>query len=295
MFGRRPDGRAVGSHVDPLTRLLPYIMLTRNDALVNSTQYVESEVLSDYIRKKRDEGLRITHMELMIAAFVRVVSQMPQFNRYIVGRKLYARKELTVSFAILKERSASHIVETTVKIFFDPTDTIYDVAKRVNKAVSENKTVEDENDTDKLVNVLLSIPGLLTVAVGLLKFLDRLGWLPKKIIDLSPFHSSLFLTNMGSIKMEYVHHHIYNFGTTSFFFGVGKKSTRVRLKRDGSLAGVRCYPIGVVNDERISPGGALGLGLSMFHSLLKTPEKLELPPENVVYDIGLEYHQPKPE
>lgn len=294
MFGRRPDGRSVGSHVDPLTRMLPYIMTTRNDALVNSTQFVESEALSAYIRKKREEGFRITHMELMIAAFVRVVSQMPQFNRYVVGRKLYARKELTVSFVILKERSQSHIAETSVKIFFDPTDTIYDVAKRVSRAIDENKTIENENDADKLVNVLLSIPGLPAVAVGLLKSLDRLGWLPKKILSISPFHSSLFLTNMGSINMEYVHHHIYNFGTTSIFFGVGKKSTRVRVRRDGSLVGVRCYPIGIVNDERVSSGGALGLGLAMFHSLLKNPEQLELPPEKVVYDVGLEYHQPKP-
>ncbi|MCL2539292.1 MAG: hypothetical protein FWE66_03035, partial [Oscillospiraceae bacterium] len=225
MFGRRPDGKAVGSEVDPITRLTPYIMVERSDAMCNSTQYIESDILTDYMRKKRDEGFRVTQMELIISAFVRAVSQMPQLNRFVVGKKLYARKELAVSFVILKERSASHVVETTLKVLFDPSDTVYDVVKRMRKLVEENRVVENENGTDKLVNILLSIPGLLSVSVGLLKLLDKVGWLPKKIIDVSPFHTSMFITNMGSIKMEHIHHHIYNFGTTSVFFGIGKRET----------------------------------------------------------------------
>ena len=295
MFGKRPDGKTVGSSVDPITRLTPYIMTERSDAMVNSTQYIDNEAMIEYIRKKRDEGIRITQMELIIAAFVRVVSQMPQFNRFIVGKKLYARKELTVSFVMLKERSASHIVETTIKVFFDPCDTVFDVSRRINKLVEENSKLEDSNNTDKLVNILLGIPGLLPVTVGFLKLLDRCGCLPKKIIDLSPFHSSMFITNMASIKMEHVHHHIYNFGSTSFFFAIGTRETRVRLARDGKLEAKWHIPIGTVSDERIAPGGTMALGLSMFKSLLKDPKKLEQPPEKVVYDRELEYHVPKPE
>ena len=295
MFGFRPDGKSVGGNVDPITRLTPYIMKERSDAMVNSTQYIDSEILTEYMRKKRDEGIRISQMSLVIAAYVRVVSQMPQLNRFVVGKKLYARKELTVSFVILKERSSSHIIETTVKVFFDPSDTVFDVARRINKLVDENKNNDNVNKTDRLVNLLLGIPGFLPVTVGFLKFLDRIGLLPKKILDISPFHTSMFITNMGSLKMEHVHHHIYNFGTTSIFFGVGNRMTRVRLRRDGSLEGKWNLPIGVVNDERIAPGGTMALGFSLFKSLLKTPEKLETPPDKVVYDMGLEYHASKPD
>ena len=295
MFGRRPDGKTVGMHVDPITRLTPYIMTERVDAQVASEQYIDSEILSDYIRKKKAEGLRITHMELVIAAFVRVVSQMPHFNRFVVGKKLYARNELTVSFAMLKERSARHIVETTLKIHFDPSDTIYDVSRRVSSEIEKNRSIEAKNNTDKLVNVLLSIPGLLSIVVGFLKMLDRIGWLPKSIIDVSPFHSSLFVTNMGSIKMGHVFHHIYNFGTTSYFFGIGRRVARVLLSHDGKVSAKNYYPIGIVNDERIAPGGSQSLGLTLFNSLLKKPERLEQPPEEVFFDIGLKYHQPKPE
>lgn len=295
MFGRRPDGRAVGSSVDPITRITPYIMVERNDAQCSSTQYIDSDILTEYMRKKRDEGFRVSQMEIIIAAFVRTISQMPQLNRFVVNKKLYARKELTVSLVVLKERSASHVVETTVKGFFDPGDTIYDVSKRIRKLVVENKALQAENGTDKLVNFLLAIPGLLAFMVGFLKLLDRFGCLPKAIINVSPFHTSMFISHMGSIKMDHIHHHIYNFGTTTMFFAIGKKETRVRLKRDGSLEGKWCLPIGTVSDERISPGGTMALGFALFNSLLKNPEKLESPPENIVYDIGLEYHVPKPE
>jgi len=295
MFGRRPDGKAVGSGVDPITRITPYIMVERSDAMCNATLYIENDILTTYMRKKRDEGFRVTQMEIIIAAFIRVISQMPQLNRFVVAKKLYTRKELAVSFVVLKERSASHIVETTLKILFDPSDTIYDVVNRIRKLVEENKEIENKNGTDKLVGFLLGIPGLLSFSVGFLKLLDRFGCLPKKIIDVSPFHTSIFITNMGSIKMDHIHHHVYNFGTTSLFFGIGKRETRVRLKRDGTLEGKWYMPIGAVNDERIAPGGTMALGFSMFKSLLRTPEKLEQPPEKVLYDLGLEYHVPKPE
>ena len=54
-------------------------------------------------------------------------------------------------------------------------------------------------------------------------WMDKHGILPKGIIEASPFHTSLFLTNLKSIKMETVYHHIYNFGTTGIFVSMGKE------------------------------------------------------------------------
>ncbi|NLL90869.1 MAG: 2-oxo acid dehydrogenase subunit E2 [Ruminococcaceae bacterium] len=285
MFGRRPDGRSVGSAIDPITRLTPYIMTKRSDAQVMSTQFIDGDILRKYIREKRNEGFSVTHMSVIIAAFVRTISQMPHINRFVVGKKLYARNELAVSFAILKQRGKKGVAETTVKIKFDPSDTIYDVAKRVQKVIDDNKEVEDKNNLDKFVNFLLAIPGFAAVVVGLAKLMDRLGLVPKKILDLSPFHTSMFITNMASINMEYVHHHIYNFGTTSYFLGVGKSTYRPHMTRDGTLKAKRVYPVGIVVDERVSVGGEMGLALNLFRSYLKNPWDLETPPEKVYFDV----------
>jgi len=48
--------------------------------------------------------------------------------------------------------------------------------------------------------------------------LDKINLLPKSIIDLSPFHSSIFVTNVGSIGLDTIYHHIYNFGTVRNLF-----------------------------------------------------------------------------
>lgn len=47
--------------------------------------------------------------------------------------------------------------------------------------------------------------------------------MPKAVINASPFHTSVFLTNVGSLGIDSVYHHLYNFGTTSLFFAMGKK------------------------------------------------------------------------
>lgn len=40
-------------------------------------------------------------------------------------------------------------------------------------------------------------------------------------MDALPFHTSLFVTNMASIGMTRVYHHIYNFGDTTMFLSLG--------------------------------------------------------------------------
>lgn len=288
MFGRRPEGRTVKG-LDAITKLTPYIMTTRNDALCYTTKYLDYDDINRYIRKKRAEGFRISVMELLLAGYVRTVAKYPELNRFVVGRKLYARHELCVSFAIIKVRSATEFLETTVKIYFDPADTVYDVARKVDEAIAQNKKLEDENYTDKIANALVSIPGLLGFAVGFLKFLDRLGLMPRAIIDASPFHTSMFITNMGSLRQNELYHHLYNFGTTTVFLGLGKREYKLVTDTDGNLNKKYEYPMAVVVDERVSAGAMYSMAFDYLTHLLRHPEELETPPEDVRYDRKNEY------
>ncbi len=290
MFGKRSDGRAVGNGVDPITRITPYIMPTRVDALCYTTQYADCEILDSYVRKKHAEGIKFSKMAVILAAYVRAVSQYPEVNRFVVGKKLYARNELCVSFAMLKINSATDFLETTVKVYFDPTDTVFDVARKIDDTIEKNRVVSNENKTDKVAHVLISIPGLLTVGVGFLMWLDRIGLLPRAIVDASPFHASLWITNMASIKMNPLHHHIYNFGTSTAFIGLGRKEARTTLKRDGTVEVRNVYPMACTIDERVCAGAVYSMAFGVLNEMLKNPEKLELPPEKVRYDCGVEYH-----
>ena len=292
MFGMRPDGRAVTKGIDPITRFTPYIMTERSDAQCYCTQFTDSEILQNYVRNKRAEGLHMTQMEVIIAAYMRTVAHMPELNRFVVGKKLYARKEFCVSFAMVKLRGAREFLETTVKVYFDPAkDTVYDVAERVSKTIAKNRAAASSNATDKVANGLFAVPGLPAVGIGLLKAMDRVGLLPRAVLDASPFHTSMFITNMASIGMNALHHHIYNFGTTSVFIGLGKHVSRLHLSRDGALTSKKMYPLAVTIDERICAGAIYGAAFKYLERYLKHPELLETPPDpaEVRYDVGCVY------
>ncbi len=293
MFGFRAEGRRF-KHKDPIIQATPYFMPQRCDAQVFLQQELDYETLARYIADQSAKGNKITFMQLIIAAYVRGVSQYPEINRFVMNKQLYSRKEMSVSFAVLRDTQDESIEETTVKLFFDPTDTIYDVAQRINEAVTANRPMEESNFTLRFARFMLSIPMLPNAVMGLVKLLDRYGLLPKVLIDASPFHAGLWITNMASIGMHSVYHHIYNFGNSSLFFSMGTVERKVAMTPDGKVVRRRVLPIGVTADERVCAGAMYARFFAAAIHLLNHPEELETPPAAVRYDPRCEYHVPKP-
>lgn len=293
MFGFRPEGRRF-KHKDPIIQATPYFMPQRSDAQVFLQQELDYEVLARYIADQSAKGNKITFMQLIIAAYVRSVSQFPEINRFVINKQLYSRKELSVSFAVLRDTQDDSIEETTVKLFFDLTDTIYDVALRINEAVATNRPTEESNFTLKFARFMLSVPILPNAIMGLVKLLDRYGLLPKVLIDASPFHASMWITNMASIGMHSVYHHIYNFGNSSLFLSMGTVERKVGMNPDGKVIRKRMLPIGATADERVCAGAMYARLFSTMLHLLRNPHELEVPPATVRFDPKCEYHVPKP-
>ncbi len=288
MFGRRADGRVL-KEIDPIIALTPYLMPMRCDAQVILNYKVDYERLARYIVQKGNEGYKFTFMELLIAAYVRTVSELPEINRFVSNKRLYARTQLTASFALLKEtQEVDAIEENTVKCHFDPRDTIYDVAERVNNAIAQNRREEADNSTMKVAKLLL-LPALANTVVFLARALDRYGVLPKYLMEASPFHTSLFITHMGSIGMPAVNHHIYNFGTTSLFLSLGSVERQTVIGSDGKAARKRYLPIGITADERICAGAMYARMVNRMMHYLNNPELLEAPPETVRFEEGNAY------
>ena len=293
MFGYRAEGRRF-KHKDPIIQATPYFMPQRSDAQVFLQQELDYEILARYIADQSAKGNKITFMQLIIAAYVRSISQFPEINRFIMNKQLYSRKELSESFAVLRDTQDDSIEETTVKLFFDLTDTIFDVAQRINEAVAANRPMEESNFTLKFARFMLSIPMLPNAVMGLVKLMDRYGLLPKVLVDASPFHAGMWVTNMASIGMHSVYHHIYNFGNSSLFLSMGTVERKVAMTPDGKVVRRRVLPIGVTADERVCAGAMYArLFATMLH-LLKNPEELETPPSAVRFDPRCEYHVPKP-
>jgi len=291
MFGFRPDGRRVTT-IDPIVRITPYLMPMRCDAQVFLQHKVDYEMLARYIAKQSAKGEKVTFMQIIVASFVRAVSQHPEINRYIMNKQYYARNNCTVSFTMLKDPQNAEGGETAVKLRFDLTDTLFDVRDRMNRAIEANRGVEEKNFLDKLVGILHAVPGLATAVVALVRLLDRYGLCPGALLDELPFHTSMYITNNASIGLHHVNHHIYNFGSTSLFFGMGSVE-RTMVMDDGQPRMKRWLPIGITADERVCSGAHYAGFFATMNRCLNNPELLEVPPESVRFDPGVEYHEPK--
>ena len=153
----------------------------------------------------------------------------------------------------------------------------------VAKAIEEARVETNSNSTDKVAKFLMAMPLLPNLVVSLVKFMDAHGCMPKLIFEASPFHTSLFLSNMASLGMNYIYHHIYNFGTTSVFFTMGKTEQKLFPNPDGTVRHKRVMPMGIVIDERIAAGGTYARAFACMMHYINNPELLaEKPSEDKI-------------
>lgn len=279
----RADGKRL-RNTDPMYTVAAYVMDKRVDAMNMITLDIPIDSIQSYLNEKRKQGRSISHMAVIIAAYLRTVTEFPMLNRFIVNRKPYARNEFCVAMVVLKSGVMDN--GTMSKMYFEMTDTIFDVNQKINDYVESNRSVPEDNGTEKLIKILLSLPGVLPAGVGLFKFMDKHGWLPKKVIDMSPFHNSLVISNLASIRTNHIYHHCYEFGTTSIFITMGNMREVPKRKGD-EIVFERCIPLGIVMDERICSGSYFAMAFRKMSQYFKNPELLEVPPERILPDPSL--------
>ncbi len=274
----RADGTRISSD-EPMYELVPYIMEHRYDAMNMITLDIPIEPMENYIKEKRREGKPISHLALIIGAYLRTVAEYPEMNRFIVNRRIYARNEFNVAMVVLKPGSGGTM--NKMKLAF--TDTIFDVQAKIEEYVSTNRKPGDNNSTDELMTKLLRHPNLLGFLVGMIKWADKHNLLPKAVIDASPFHESLVITNLASIRTNHIYHHLYEFGTASVFLAMGNMREVPKRSKDG-VEFVRCMPLGCVMDERICSGSYFALCFARIREYLSNPALLEEPPRVINED-----------
>ena len=277
---KRKDGRLIKT-IDPMYKLISHIMPERNDSMNMIELTVVQDPIRKYIRKKKDEGYTFSHLAVVLAAFIRTVAEYPFLNRFVVNKRLYARNEVAIGMVVLKPGETEG---TMNKMYFKPDMTIYQIQEVLDEYINTNRGQGMTNSTDKIMNTMLSIPGLARVGVNFIKWMDKHNLLPKSIIDASPFHCTMTITNLASIGTNYIFHHVYNFGTTSMVMAMGN-TREDPVKRHGEIVFEKVIPIGLVMDERIGEGVQFAIACKKLQSILQNPEVLEAPPEVVKEDI----------
>ncbi len=282
---RKKDGRRIKTGT-PMDAVAAFIMPTRTGAANSFYATADIGKCEELIRQKRAEGYPGFGMiHIFMAAYIRVVSELPGINRFIRGQRLYARNGVEICMAIKKEMKLN-APETVIKLYATPSDTADTVYQKLAEELKINKQEGDHNNMDAAVKVLVNLPGiLLKFTVWFLKLLDYFGLLPRFLTKLSPFHGSIFITNMGSLGMPPINHHLYEFGNLPVFIAMGKKRTKYELNKNGEVEKKRLIDFTVMCDERICDGHYYANAFKRLKRLLENPEELFLPPLSVTEDI----------
>lgn len=285
-WGDRSDGYKLRT-INPMNKIMPYIMPQRCDACNTYSDTFDVTKADKFCREKVKQGkTSFSFLHVILASYIRAISQRPAINRFVSGQKIYARKNIEIVMTVKKTLSLDS-PDTCIKVIFEPDDTIDEVYEKFNAAVQKVQSApEDKTSFDKLNKALVLIPGLfLRWTVKLLNFMDYFGLLPKALLGLSPFHGSMVITSMGSLGIRPIYHHIYNFGNLPVFIAYGGHRSKVRCDRDGKAIAKKCIEMKVVTDERICDGFYYASAFKLIKRYAENPELLEEKPEQVFEDI----------
>ena len=285
-FGDRKDGRRV-RELNPITRVANYIMPNRNGASNSLRDRVEGSEIERYIRAKRKEGLTGFGMtEVFLAAYVRILARYPAANRFLSGQTIYSRDEDIQFCMVIKKEMTKEAPDTIIKLHLNPHDTAKEVYEKFHAAVEEVHNTPLNSTLDNVARYLNYIPGLvLKFLIWLLKTLDYFDKLPRFLLEVSPFHGSVFFTSMASLGIPAIVHHLYDFGNLPVFCAFGTKTRTREVDEAGSVSEHKYMTYSFNIDERIVDGFYYAEALKQFNRLLRRPDRLDVPPAEVRRDI----------
>ena len=286
-WGDRPDGRKIRS-LSPMAQITAYFQVERNTCTNLFEESFEITHIERYIRQKRREGYTdfgLNHV--LLAAYVRGLCKYPQLNRFISGQQVYSRGEDIQYCMVVKKEMTIDSPDTSIKVHLNRKDTAIDIYNKLNAAIAEvKKSQELDGSIDNVIGYFNLIPGVvLKFVVWLLKLLDYFGLLPAFLTEVSPFHGSLFFTSMGSLGIPPIYHHLYDFGNLPVFGAFGCKRRALEVQEDGSVVQKKYIDVKFTLDERIVDGYYYAAFFKHYRTIMRHPEILDLPPEEILPDI----------
>ncbi|HMU38427.1 MAG TPA: 2-oxo acid dehydrogenase subunit E2 [Pseudomonadota bacterium] len=279
MLPRRSDGFPVGK-LSPMRRMMPYILRTRNESCVYFEQRLKLQKTLEYVRTLNERsGANPKHavnvFHVLLAAAARVFAERPELNRFVLGRRIYQRKHIEFSFAVKKEFSDRGAL-TTTKLRFSGDESVAEVAQKTREAVAVGRS-DKKSQADKEMSVLVWLPGFLLRAIlWLQRTLDRFNVLPSALTASDPLYASLFFANLGSIGLDSAYHHLFEYGTVSFFAVLGTIGPMSFVEEETErLCVLPGVSIKYTFDERITDGYYCARSLELLKHYLENPDALE--------------------
>ncbi len=277
-WGDRRDGRRV-KNVPGLQAIMPHLMPNRTDSEVYLNDKIDATELVRYLEEKnKGRKDKITLFHCAVTGLARMVRERPKMNRFIQGRRVYERDEISLSF-VCKRRFTDQAEEALMVLVAKDTDTIDEISRRIVGDVKETRKSEHSTGgVDALLDSFAKLPRLLLMmVVRVIRWLDFWGLNPRFITEGDPNYTTILCSNLGSIKCPSVYHHLNNYGTNSIMVTIGTLHKEELLMPDGHREVRDVIDIGATLDERIADGFYFARSLKLIKHIFANPELLEKP------------------
>lgn len=273
MFGHRSDGKKV-KHMNIIDKAEPFFMPQRIDAVNYTTVKVPCATLDEFLARERRNGNNYNYMHLVIATLVRIMYTRKKLNRFIMRGSIYQRNYISVSMDV-KKRLDEDSDNATLKFMFTGRESLPEIKEIVDKEIYKATQGGEVDKTTKFASKLVKLPDFMfRWALAIFRWMDRHGMLTKGMVNASPFHTSVFLTNLKSIKLGHIYHHLYNFGTTSMFVSMGKEKMEPYIENNKEIKIAKFMNLGMSLDERVADGFYMGKTLKLCNDILANPDSL---------------------
>lgn len=276
-LGDRKDGIKL-KKIHSMHVIMPLIFPNRCDNEAFISDCIDLTNINAYLEKKNAQNPEYAYnlFQVMVTAVLKTMVLRPKMNRFIANNTMYMHNDVSASFTV-KKVFADDGAEALAQVRVKGTETIDDIHDEIYRQVSFCRSEQLDGGTESL-NAVAAIPGFLKKIVGAgARFLDRHGWMPASVTEGDPFYGSVYLSNLGSIKLQAGYHHLTNWGTCSVFCTIGAAKKRPFYDDDGTVHMKDSVDIGLTIDERIADGYYYSRTVQLLKKLLEDPELLDRP------------------
>lgn len=247
----------------------------RCDSDVYINQKIDVTNLADYIEEKKDKGIELTYFHAFVTAIGKLIYNRKYLNRFVSNRHIYEHNEIIISF-VAKLDFDDKSEEVMILVPISPNDNIISISNKIREKIKKIRSGNNKDEgANKAIQILGKLPNIVRVPiVGLLKWCDKKGFLPKGLIKDNIYYSSIIVSNLGSIKCGAIYHNINDFGACSSLATMGKIRDELCIV-DGKQVVKKICEFGVNIDERIADGYYFVKSIKLLESFLDNPKILE--------------------
>ena len=269
----RDDGVFV-EELSDFNRFIPFITPSRIERQVYGTVSVDATNLLKYVAERKSvEGNNVTLYTTIIAALVRTIAIKPKMNRFIRGYRTYQREKIEVGHIAMTSFDEDS-PRTIHKTPFELGVNIFEVSEGIIRDIKKMKKGETFG-SNKAIKKYGRAPRFYTRLVCRVNgFLDYHGRSPRSFRETDPLHSSVFVSNLGSIGCIPPLHHLSEYGTNSFFVSIGPVEKRPVVIDDEIV--IRPFiDLVMTLDDGIADGFYFSNAIKVLRELLNDPRILE--------------------